>query len=195
MCSWINCFGTSEAYATIIAAFIGLIGGLSALIGAVWVASRQSRILEKQTDIASRMAEIEELKLRSDLYERRMEIFNATRSILSAAALVRKAPGMDRTTEGDIFSPQLLIDFQAAINSAEFLFGEKTNVALEGILQLLVELSFANEMVDSAVGDDALESRLSSSDRVLKAVRDIGFLNSNLPDVFPELKMSRHGGR
>lgn len=190
MCDLINCFGTSEAYATIIAALIGLIGGLAAVGGAIWVAGRQSTILQKQTEIASRMVEIEEMKLKTDLYDRRIEVFSAMREVLGIVARSGRVPGYERTAGGDIFANAEFLRFQNAMGAAQFLFGGATRKSIEDIYRKLDDLSDVTDTIrDDQRGMTSVEltaARKKKSD--LRGELTEAF--STLENLFPELNLT-----
>lgn len=58
--------------------FSTLATGMAAVVGAVIVGLKQTEISRKQTDILKRQVELEDAKLRADLFERRLETYEAT---------------------------------------------------------------------------------------------------------------------
>ena len=140
MCNLINCFGTSEAYATVIAAFIGLIGGIAAVIGAIVVAGRQSEILKNQTTAqttaADRAHKMEELRFQSELFDRRMTIYDGAREYL--AFVIDKyvhgfTPEGLSTEELVALESQKLRDFAKAVRLADFLCPNPLRLTLYSI--------------------------------------------------------------
>ena len=58
--------------------FSTLATGIAAVVGAVIVGLKQTEISRRQTDILKRQVELEDAKLRADLFERRLETYEAT---------------------------------------------------------------------------------------------------------------------
>jgi len=71
MCNIAWCGFTWEAFAT-------LMTGVLAVGAAVYVGRRQTKIMDEQTAIAKRQVDLEHLKLRADLFDRRMAVFETT---------------------------------------------------------------------------------------------------------------------
>lgn len=147
MCIGTLCLTSQEAQAAIIAALIGLVGGLLAVAAAVVVGLRQSQIMKSQTDIAKRMFELEEVRLKSELYDRRMEVYKAVRDMLSVAALTGKIPGIDANSEGDLVSLDVFQRFQDGLSAAQFLFDQKTRSKLDELYKLMNELSEVTDLI------------------------------------------------
>lgn len=147
MCNLINCFGTSEAYATIIAALIGLIGGIAAVIGAIVVAGKQSKILENQTTAQTaaddRAHAMEELRFRSDLFDRRMTIYDGAREYLSFVIdkYVHGFSVEGMTTDEIIaLEMQKTREFARAMRLADFLCPHPLRLTLFSISRTTTEL-------------------------------------------------------
>jgi hypothetical protein len=67
-------------------AFSTLVTGLAAVAAATFVGRRQTGIAAKQTTILDRQVALEELKLRSELFDRRFAIYEATHAFISEAS-------------------------------------------------------------------------------------------------------------
>lgn len=110
-----------------------LLAGVAAVLAAVYVGKRQmeisrgqNTILDRQADIAHRQAdilakqvELESLKLRSDLFDRRFKVFEATEAYLFAAY----------NSEGLVGNPATRA-FKKAREQAQFLFDDRVCEAL-----------------------------------------------------------------
>jgi hypothetical protein len=71
MCNIAWCGFTWEAFAT-------LMTGVLAVGAAMYVGHRQTKIMTEQTAIAKGQVDLEHLKLRADLFDRRMQVYEAT---------------------------------------------------------------------------------------------------------------------
>lgn len=172
---------TWEAFATLCAAT----AAAAAVVGAVVVGNRQGKILAAQTNIAASMLELEELKLRSELYEKRIEVFSAIREILSFVVMTGKVPGMDRSDENGPLALDTFQNFQKAVSSAQFLFNEKTCSEIDDIYAFLANVSNANLAKKLGKNSTSLNvSRTALKEEAHKRFRD-------LADHFPELKLAK----
>lgn len=121
LCDVIWYHTTDEGAAMVWAAIIALIPAVGAIYAAYRVGMRQGDILVHQADlqanIASAMLEVEQLKLRSDLFDRRFAVYEATRNWLLFTADNERPPGLKEGKEG-----QLYRDFQAGRDVARFVF-------------------------------------------------------------------------
>jgi hypothetical protein len=101
-------------------AFATLLTGVSAVGGAVWVGLKQTAISHRQTEILARQARIEELGLRSELFERRFAVYEATRRFLSE--IVANDGRCSIETEQA---------FEIALNESNFLFCDDVQARLK----------------------------------------------------------------
>lgn len=92
-------------------AFATLVTGLAAVTGAVILGRRQTKISERQIEILAQQTRLSELTLRSDLFDRRMEVYEGVRGYLSH--IVTYAAPPDKELEQK---------FLAAASAARFLF-------------------------------------------------------------------------
>jgi hypothetical protein len=69
---------TWDTLAQMLGAGATLATGALAVFAAWWVGSRQSKIMAEQTAIALRQTEIEHQGLRAELFDRRMQVYEAT---------------------------------------------------------------------------------------------------------------------
>jgi hypothetical protein len=107
----------------------GLAGTL-AVVGAFWVGLIQVRIASRQADIAQKQAELQANliavdagRLKSELFDRRYEVFEATQRFLA-----------DLVASGKYPIPAVDIEFVAAVNKSKFLFSVSVNHALFDLL-------------------------------------------------------------
>ncbi len=94
-----------EAFATFLAGFM-------AIAGAIYVGRKQSNILAKQVGISEKQVFLEETKLRADLFDRRMEVYNAT---IAWIGILNTEGPPSKSHENDI-------GFFDAMHSSRFLF-------------------------------------------------------------------------
>jgi hypothetical protein len=143
MCDVLWCHTTAEGAAMVWAALIGVAIGLATVFAAYRVGIRQALIMSDQTKIQKRQVEIAEhaldLELRKvnvDLFDKRFEVYEATRIFLSFMLTHGDAPGWNLNVEGVTSEDQLKIqtNFLAAIDRARFLFKTSVREGLEEIL-------------------------------------------------------------
>lgn len=183
-------FTSQEAQAAIIAAMIGLISGLLAVLAALLVGIRQGQILKRQTDIAVRMVELEEIRLKTELYDRRMEVFTAVREVLSITVMTGKVPGMDTSTEGTPLFLDAFQRFQKGWSASQFLFNERSRAHIEHIHEMLAALSGVTAQVaDNQSGLNSVElTNAVERRRNLRAMAEKEF--NDLARHFPQLNLT-----
>lgn len=151
MCDFIWCHTTAEGAAMIWAALIGVAIGFATVFAAYRVGLRQAVIMSDQTKILKRQVEIAEhaldLELRKvnvDLFDKRFEVYEATREFLSFMLTHGNGPGLNLAVEGSTADDQLKLqgDFFAAIDKSRFLFGSSVTKGLEEILSWADTLHF-----------------------------------------------------
>lgn len=106
---------TWEAFATVAT-------GILAVAAAAWVGRRQADIAARQTDILARQVALDELKLRTDLFDRRMVVYVATERLLARVL-----------TEFDEKEREVERAFVLAMDQAGFLFRPAVKVELRAI--------------------------------------------------------------
>lgn len=161
--------------------------GFAAVIAAGLVGAGQTMILGQQGKVAEKVAEIEELKLATELYDRRIKVFTAVREVLSYAVMTGKAPGMDRSEQDTPIGVEEFVAFQQGIAASAFLFSEETNREIDKIYGMLSRLTSANRRMRLDDGKEIANAR-KDRDQVRKEMND-RFLS--LADAFHELKLSR----
>lgn len=158
LCDTIWCGFEQDGGAMIVAALIGLAGGLLALAGAVFVGLRQAAILREQTEVQRRQSEIshqalqlETLKVNSDLFDKRFAVYRATHRFISHILTHGEPPGFGRdATEGD---EGVRSDFTKAADEATFLFRDGVAQDLQRIWKAAYDISFHRAMADDADAD------------------------------------------
>lgn len=187
-CSQVYCDVGQPGAATMWAAVISLGGALLAVSGAIAVGWRQSKILAVQAEISHRAVELEELKLRSELYDRRLEIYNAIDAMLRYVRAHKTVPGWDRNENDEVIETELSSNFWKAYGSARFLFSEETYAYIDQIFDDLSSLSDINYGIRNGAypieGEDPPE--------VQKKVMVSRILRSHVQmrDNFPELNLA-----
>jgi hypothetical protein len=88
--------------------------GVLAVGAAIWVGHRQLAISDKQTVIADEMRNLEVIKIKSDLFDRRMEVYTATYEWLCYWYIEGEVPleaktafRLARRQSGFLFRPEL----------------------------------------------------------------------------------------
>lgn len=126
-------------------AFATLSTGLAAVGGAVFVGLRQLAIAKRQTDITegqtkilALQAQLEQMKIRSDLYDRRFAVFDATETYLVAVLNSEKRATIDAQ-----------VAFAKAIDHSRFLFEPAVFANLNGIRKDAEKLFTYRTMLDS----------------------------------------------
>lgn len=105
MCSVAWCSFSWEAFAT-------LVTGILAVGAAVWIG-------QKQIKITNRQVALERLKMRSDLFDRRVEIYGAVRDWFQ-----------NFIANGGAENPEMQRRFREAIYMSEFLFRSEVTIRL-----------------------------------------------------------------
>lgn len=167
ICDIVFCSNSDEARAVIWAAILGLFGGFLALGGAVVVGLRQTAILAHQTDLQAKIAsaslEVEQLKLRTDLFDRRFAVYEATRNWLLFTEGNERPPGLKRGEEGKLYR-----DFQAARDVARFVFPRNVFDTLEAIRLVGNDLAFVIDRMDK---EDEVGPAVEEHLRLIEEVR------------------------
>ena len=94
-CSVLWCAFTWEAFATLTsgALAVGAAGGVAYF--QTRISKRQTDILDEQRKIAAEQVALESLKLRSELFQERMKIYNSTLTWLSVISVDARTPTFD----------------------------------------------------------------------------------------------------
>ncbi len=167
MCGIDWCGFTWQAFAT-------LVTGFAAVGGATFVGLRQHGLVRRQAEIADRQAQTAEtaaltakLKLRADLFDKRMEIYHALKKYLKAALSSDLQKIWEATDE-----------LSAQLERATFLFSQGITKQLEDAIRNADELhDKKHERIDArAAGED-----------VTKHTNEIKLLRRNLRDQITNL--------
>lgn len=161
-------------------AFATLITGLAAVAGATFVGLRQINISESQVKIADKQSlilkkqvDLDELKFRADLFEKRFAVYEATRNILIQALEGSKRPANDDKRQ---------MNFLIAKDQATFLFRPSVGDDLQIIwIKICASQAVRAEMDgnfarDGTYGDGLIEKDLEHSlwhSERLKTLSDI----------------------
>lgn len=127
ICDVFWCHTTAEGAAAVWAACIGLLGGVLALIGAIMIGRRQMMILGEQTAIQARAMGIEDLKVRADLFDRRMDVYETVEAYVRAIQMRGQPPSSTLVDNGTDREEDLALSgaFHEAMNRSRFLFGDE----------------------------------------------------------------------
>lgn len=194
MCDFINCFAADESYAAIIAALIGLIGGIAAVGGAIWVAGRQSKILENQikaqTAADDRAHAMERVRFRSDLFDRRLAVYRSAKDWLYFVS-DRYVHGIE-PTDADAWHQryrELTRDFSEAEAMADFLFEVEVPILLRKLFRNGTRLIRSTVRLNDLRNRDALtarqEAKIEELDNGVEAlVMEVGGMAGDLLNTF-----------
>lgn len=197
MCDFVWCHTTPEGAATIWAALIALLGGVLALAGAWILGGRQLKILSRQTDIqttqtdiATRMASLEELKLKSELFDDRYEVYRATREWVRFINSESRRPRDDAAAipgEADIIN-----DFLREWDRSRFLFRPRVHVRLKELLTSSHLLSYVQTRQLSLLPDPDGRNFV---DEEFALLGEFHRVSENMTDIFgDELFISQYEG-
>lgn len=160
-------------------AFATLFTGILAVGAALFVGLRQVKISDRQSRILEQQADIDALKYRSELFDRRLEVYDATARFL--AAILQKAAEPEQ---------EIIRSFLLARDSARFLFVDQVTVDLHKVWDdccaffAAKRASDANFAKTGSYGD-------SASELEYKQLNVINDRFQNLSDLFgDELKLS-----
>lgn len=147
-----------------------LITGLAAVYAAWRIGNRQVEITKAQSEIQSEFLRLEHLKLKADLYDQRLEIFNATRHFIGFIITVWKVPGIDQNDEGHPLALDVYQEFTRARGAAAFLSSPNVLAKVEAIWEAAEDLSHNKALIDSLI-DELSDQPLDENDDSVIAAR------------------------
>jgi hypothetical protein len=103
-------------------AFATLATGASAVLAALVVGLKQSSIADRQSQILERQTHLEELKLRSDLFNRRFSVYQSTRKF--CASIMAHAAEPEEVVKQE---------FLTALDQSKFIFRQDVYVDLQDL--------------------------------------------------------------
>lgn len=146
-----------EAAATMIGAGATLVTGILAVIAAVIIGIRQSRIANNQASIAAHQSKTDEMRLRSELFERRLSVYVRLRNHLNRNVL----DNFDTTDE-------TTSNYFSILDDGRFIFSAKIATFLRELTHEIIELSQAQEA--NAVAANSSDECLERLDRCLNVI-------------------------
>ena len=151
-------------------AFATLVTGLAAVVAAFVLGRTQIAIQKKQTDIQAQ-------SLRSDLFDRRYDVFDRTEKFIFK--IVNSADYPPRETEWDFF---------LAMGQARFLFSKEVVSGLEEIRKNCSSYQASNSMMDRK---QKITGRFDEEDvkRETDARSWFSERLKSLPELFDEMKL------
>lgn len=194
ICGAFICGFGEEASAAIYAAFIGLLGGILALIGAIIVGFRQVAIQREQTHIQRRQVDLttqaiglEATKIRADLFDRRYEIYDATRRFIAFIISHNAVPGWNLDIEGvdPKDSQEIELGFRQAIDRSRLLFKPDVTQRLHGIWETANDLH-QNQVSPSPEGEPEEDRRRRELSEVMRRRMGLFETLTNLHELFGE---------
>jgi|GEM_PF-3407851 len=159
MCDVLWCYTTAEGAATVWAALIALLGGLLALLGAWLIGIRQIKIQHLQTRIANGMFAIEQTRLKAELYDRRVQVYAATKAFLDTIITRGVVPGHTHE-QGVTLDEDIYRQFMDASSAAQFLFDDDVVEYLQQVWTLAMSLHSA--AMQQTAGERTENSELKS---------------------------------
>lgn len=156
-----------------------LLTGFAAVIGAVYVGKRQTEIANRQNIILNQQTELERLKIRSDLYERRFHIFEVTQEYLRLSY-----------NGQDFMDHPLGVEFKKVRDQATFLFDAEFSKYIEEIYKHVWQYHglqlFVNSNAEKGMGNPNMDAAA-----IIEAQSCIGRDMSALVSMFEKyLKLS-----
>lgn len=188
---------SQDGFATLIAGLLAFIVGLAAVLAAGIVGWRQATILAAQNDIQKAQAgiasasleiakatlDLEKLKVKSDLFERRLEVYEATQDYLAYIVRHAEIPGSGRgegkTAAARQESNELRNDYVQAMDKSKFLFRPTVYGNLNAIWKDANKLNLHNVRIERGDGD-----RGQRVESVTELLMKFAGLLENLSPVF-----------
>lgn len=174
--------------------------GLAAVAGAIVVSRKQVSILQdqvriagRQTDIQAGLASIEALKLKSELFGARFEVYDAVRKWLAFIVSEARSP---RNHPGDAPDEIEVIDrFISAWDRSRFLFRPEVYGRLDELRKLSHALTYHQKMMRGPLNtDESIEANGKHLDGEHRILSEFGEVLENLSLIFgDELNLSFHG--
>ena len=186
MIDW-NAF-TWDAFATLMTALVGLF----AVSGAIYVGIKQAGIAKAQTEIAGRQtailhrqAELEEVKLRADIFDRRFKVYEAAADAIMGVILI------DDVT----VNTKRRRRFGIATNQSQFLFRSGITEALKEIEVKLNDLGQVRSSLAQAKNSDVEFDMNFLNGQEGELIHWLAGRVNSLPDLFgDELKLTTDRG-
>lgn len=157
--------------------FSTLMAGLMALVAALIIGRRQLRLLDAQTSILSKQVDTDRLRLRHELFERRLAVFTATQDLLRH--IIAKGDVPDQKTESN---------FLQAKGQATFLFDEVINQHLQHLWERVTEYQYSRRAQHIAFERDGTFDR-GVNQAIADLHREMAKLLASLPEHFEELRL------
>lgn len=189
MCHIALCSLTWEAFATMFAGVLAFVAGIGAIVGAVKVGQRQVAILSdqaaiqgKQVEIASRALELEELKVRVDLFADRLEVYDATSAWLLFIISHARPPGHRlRGVVEAAGEREISTNFRLQMDRARFLFRSSVHERLKHLSDLASQVRVNQVRVERAESEEIVSKAIDAEH---EALLEIG--NTDLVELFGE---------
>lgn len=146
-----------SAWATFVVGIAAVIGAFIIGLRQVGIAARQAETMERQTLIADKIANIERIKLRTELYDRRVMIFTTIDNYI------------DISSDNDgIVSKQLKTDLYRAISLAPYVLGNDIAEIGKKVARLAQTLQYnsikLNDAKDEQYRAEIIESIITTKD-------------------------------
>lgn len=161
--------------------FSTLVTGLTAVIAALIIGWRQSQILAMQSEISEMQATTDMLRLRHELFDRRLEVYRSTMSLIRHIVSHATKP-----------SSELQNEFLLAKGQATFLFSADVNAHLQTVWESACDYELVKGQMtrlfelEGHYGDE----NLVKENALMK--KFVGYMH-DLPKQFHELRLSEAG--
>lgn len=171
-------------------AFATLATGIAAVIAAAFVGLRQAKILERQVEIQEaqtaiqdrqvaileRQLGVENLRVRHDLFDERMRVYESFRAWLSDILVTGRVPPSGSALE---------VGMADALDRSRFLFGPDVHPALERVRKLSVSLEAHHNRPSWQRIDIGLPGRGPARDyEGARLMNDLKAAHASLSDIF-----------
>jgi hypothetical protein len=159
-------------------AFATLFTGLVALGGAIWLGTRQTRIQLAQVKLLEVQSALHDLEVRTALFDRRLEVYSATRDVLNELISTTRFP------------EQNFPAFLGAIEIGRLLFSDEVIARLESLRSELVDYGHLIIRMDEAYQNAGHYGSDGEVSRKYEVLEDFYKVRFKLREVFgPELAL------
>lgn len=189
-CDVFVCSDNQEAKAILIAAAVGLIGAVAAVVAAFIVGHRQIEIIRRQVEIADQALRLEALKVRVEVFDKRMSVYERTRDFLEFWVVHDRIAGYPKVKGEGTPVEEMTVrrDFIAAMQESQFLFQPSVHKRLRELFALSKKLHSNQRAMHTPLGTPGREEAFEKDERLSEDLQEI---HSDLPSLFgDELNLS-----
>jgi hypothetical protein len=173
-----------SAFATLTGSLATLFTGLAAVAGAVWIgrrqvgiSERQTMIQERQADILKRQVQLQELTLNSELYDKRVTVYDAAVEYLTAAM------------SGNPPNKEISNRFHHALAGSRFILRDEVHEQMRSIFTLAKRLEMMNRLLQRGQDTGNQESIQTAVDGQNNVLDQLVEHQKKLTETFSELRL------